>query len=149
MLLRMLTVVEKVILLQDVDIFSEVSTAQLASLAGIAEEREYDPGDSVYLERDPANSMFLVVEGQVRLHRSDLEITVRGPGTAFGTWALFDDEPRVSSATTLEPAKLLMLDKDDFIDLLADDVQITQGVLKALVNRVRGLIGQVGASASG
>ena len=145
----MLTVVEKVILLQDVDIFSQVSTAQLASLAGIAEERVYEAGDSVYDERDPANSMYLVVEGQVRLHRSHLEITVAGPGAAFGTWALFDDEPRMSSATALESTTVLMLDKDDFIDLLADDVQITQGVLKALVNRVRGLIGQVGAGVSG
>ena len=60
--------------------------------------------------------------------------------------ALFDDEPRVSAATALEPARLLRLHKEDFIDLLADNVGITQGVLKALVSRVRGLIGRVGGS---
>jgi CRP/FNR family cyclic AMP-dependent transcriptional regulator len=143
-----LTVVEKVILLQDVDIFSEVSTGQLASLAGIAEEKDLVQGEAVYHEQDPADAMYLVVEGRVRLHRADLEITVAGPGESFGTWALFDDEPRVSAATPLEDVHLLQLNKEDFIDLLADNVQITQGVLKALVNRVRGLLGRVGGGGS-
>ena len=140
----MLTVVEKVILLQDVDIFSEVSTGQLASLAAIAEEQTFNTDQTIYQESDAADSMYLVVEGRVRLHRADLEITIAGPGQTFGTWALFDDEPRVSAATSLEDSHLLQLNKDDFIDLLADNVQITQGVMKALVNRVRGLIGRVG-----
>ena len=144
----MLTIVEKVIFLQDVDIFSEVPTGQLASLAGIAAEEVFAQGEGIYNEQEPANAMYLVVEGRVRLHRSDLEITVAGPGETFGTWALFDDEPRVSAATPLEDTQVLRLDKEDFIDLLADNVHITQGVLKALVNRVRGLIGRVGAGGS-
>jgi len=105
-------------------------------------------GEAVYHEQDPADAMYLVVEGRVRLHRADLEITVAGPGESFGTWALFDDEPRVSAATPLEDVHLLQLNKEDFIDLLADNVQITQGVLKALVNRVRGLLGRVGGGGS-
>ena len=58
---------------------------------------------------------------------------------------LFDDEVRVSAATVLEQARVLRVGKEDFIDLLADNVEITRGVLKALVGRVRGLIGTIGA----
>jgi len=144
----MLTVVEKVIFLQDVDIFSEVPTEQLAYLAAIAEEETFAQGEAIYQEQDHADAMYLVVEGRVRLHRGSLEITVAGPGDTFGTWALFDEEPRVSAATSLEDSQILRLNKEDFIDLLADNVSITQGVLKALVNRVRGLIGRVGAGSS-
>jgi CRP-like cAMP-binding protein len=88
--------------------------------------------------------MYLVLEGRVRLHRDSLEVTVAGPGDAFGTWALFDDEPRVVTATALEETRLLRIDKEDFIDLLAENVQITQGVLKALARRLHSLIGRVG-----
>lgn len=140
----MLTTVEKVILLREVDIFSQVSTEQLAYLAAILSEEHFAAGQAVYQQQDAADAMYLVVAGQVRLHRDQLEITVARPGDAFGTWALFDDEPRLSAATPVEEAHLLRLDKEDFIDLLADNVEITQGVLKALVKRVRGLIGQVG-----
>ncbi len=139
----MLTVIEKVMVLQNVDDFSEVSTEHLAYLAMISEEVSFPKGKSVYREADPSDAMYLVLEGQVRLHRSDLEVAVAGPNAAFGTWALFDDEPRVTSATTLEETRLLQIVKEDFIDLLADHVQITQGVLKAMVKRLRGLVGRV------
>ncbi len=135
-----MTTIEKVIALQDVDIFSQVSAEELAYLAAIVTEHDY----AAYNDKDAADSMYLVVEGKVRLHKEELDITESGPGQAFGTWALFDEEPRVSAATAREDAMVLRLDKDDFIDLLADNVEITQGVLKALVSRVRGLIGRVG-----
>jgi CRP/FNR family cyclic AMP-dependent transcriptional regulator len=141
----MLTTIEKVIALQDVDVFSEVSTEELAFLAAIATEEEHAAGTVIYRERDPADSMYQVVEGRVRLHRDDLEINLAGPGDAFGTWALFDDEVRVSAATVVDDARVLRVGKEEFIDLLADNVEITQGVLKALVGRVRGLIGTLGA----
>ena len=140
----MLTTIEKVISLQEVDLFSEVSTEELAYLAAIVTEEEHVSGETIYSWKDPADSMYLVVDGCVRLHRDGLEITVADAGETFGTWALFDDEPRVSAATAVEDSRLLKIHREDFIDLLADNVEITQGVLKALVGRVRGFIGRVG-----
>ncbi len=139
----MLTTIEKVMTLQNVDIFSEVSTEQLSHLALIAQEISCGAGDVLYRESDPPQAMYLVLEGRVRLHRSGLEVTVAGTHEVFGTWALFDDEPMVVTATVLESCRLLRIDRDDFIDLLADYVQITQGVLKAMVKRLRGLVGRV------
>lgn len=139
----MLTTVEKVLLLREVDIFSQVSTQELAYLAAILEEKPCAAGEVVYQQQDPADSMYLVVSGRVRVYREQLAITVAGQGEAFGTWALFDEEPRLSAAATVEDTLLLRLDKEDFIDLLADNVEITQGVLKALVKRMRSLLGQV------
>ena len=142
----MRTTVEKVILLQDVDVFSEVPTELLAFLAAVAEEETFAAGQSVYREQDAADCMYLVVDGRVRLHRGELEITVAGPGDSFGTWALFDEEPRVTAATAQADTQALRLSREDFVDLLADNVGITQGVLKALVRRVRGLVGRVGGA---
>ena len=143
----MLTTIERVITLQDVDIFSEVSTEELGYLAAIVREETHPAGSVIYDEKDPAESMYQVVAGRVRLHRGELEINIAGPGQPFGSWALFDDEPRVTTATVLADTQVLRLDKEDFIDLLADNVEITQGVLKALVDRVRGLIGSLGGPA--
>ena len=36
-----------------------------------------------------------------------------------------------------------VVDKEDFIDLLADNVQITQGIIKSFVGRIRGLMTRV------
>lgn len=139
----MLTIIEKVMALQDVDVFSEVSTEQLSHLAAIAEEVTFTEGDVIFKETDPSDSMYLVLEGAVRLHRGDMDVTVARENDVFGTWALFDDDPRVVTATTTETAHVLRIEKEDFIDLLADHVQITQGVLKGMVQRLRSLVGRV------
>ena len=92
-----------------VDVFSEVSTEQLSHLAVVAEELALDAGSVIYTENDPSDAMYLVLTGSVRIHRKDLEVTVATANTAFGTWALFDDEPRLTSATVQEDAQLLVV----------------------------------------
>ena len=139
----MLTVIEKVIILQNVDVFLEIPTEQLAYIAAIAEEVTYMKDETVYKAEDHADAMFLVLEGSVRLHLDGKEVTVAGVEDTFGTWALFDEEPRVVNATSIEDSTLLHIDREDFYDLLADNVQITQGIFKTLVKRMRKLISRV------
>ena len=145
---RVLTVVEKVILLRGVDVFSEVPTSDLSLLAAVAEEVTVSAGEPIYSDKDPSDSMYVVVEGSVRLHRDGREVLVAGANEAFGTWALFDDEPRVTSASAGADGRLLRIDKEAFVDLLADNVQITQGVLKAVVRRLRRILARVGEEAT-
>jgi CRP-like cAMP-binding protein len=139
----MLTTIEKVIFLQNVDVFSEVPTEQLAFLAAIAEEISVLQNDVIYKEDDRSDALFLVLDGSVRLDREGREITTAGSKEAFGTWALFDDEPRVATATAVTDTRLLRIDHEDFYELLADNVEVTRGVLKTMVSRLRSLVGRV------
>ncbi|HIG46017.1 MAG TPA: Crp/Fnr family transcriptional regulator [candidate division Zixibacteria bacterium] len=140
----MLTVIEKVIFLQNVDVFSDVPAEQLSYLAAIATEVSFDQGATIYQVNQNSDSMYGVLEGRIRLHRGDIEIGIVEPKGAMGAWALMDDEPRVANAEVVEDAKLLRIDKDDFIDLLSDHVEITQGLLRTLTKRLHGLAGRVG-----
>jgi len=136
----MLTIIEKVIFLQNVDVFSDVPTEDLSYLAAIAEEASFESGEIIYREAENSDALYLVLEGEVRLHQGDREITSAGPKEAFGTWALFDNAPRVVTATPVSDCRLLRIDRDDFFDLLSDHVQITQGVFKTVVKRMRALM---------
>lgn len=140
----MLTTVEKVILLQDIDIFEHIPTDGLAHLAAITEEIELAPGTVIYTEGEIPDGMYIVIDGQVELTREKQNVMVAGGKDVFGTWALFDEEPRVVSAAALRECRVLKIDKQDFIDLLADNVRITQSVLKTMVGRLRGLMTRVG-----
>lgn len=139
----MLTIVEKVIFLQNVDVFAEIPTEQLSYLAAIASEESYSEGESIYDVGDSSDALYVVLEGKVRLHRGKEEITVAEKNDPFGTWALFDDKPRVATATPLGDTRLLRIGREDFLDLLSDHVQITEGVLKTIVGRLRGLLERV------
>ena len=108
----MLTVIEKVILLRNVDVFDKVASEQLAYLAAIAEEVDVAAGQDIYKVQDQSDALYLVLSGKVRLHREGREITVANPREAFGTWALFDEDPRVATATAEEESHLLRISRD-------------------------------------
>ena len=62
----MLTIVEKVICLQHVDVFSELPTEQLSYLAAIAEEVSYSPGDDVFRCDEFSDALYVVLSGELR-----------------------------------------------------------------------------------
>jgi CRP/FNR family cyclic AMP-dependent transcriptional regulator len=139
----MLTTVEKVLFLQDVDIFEFTSTEDLAHIAAITDEVEIKADETIFKEGEFPDAMYIVSEGKVSLSRAGQEVMVAKHKDVFGTWALFDDEPRVATATTTEDTHLLRIDKEEFIDLLADHVAITQSVLKTMVKRLRKLMTRI------
>jgi len=112
-------------------------------LAAIASEVNYPKDDVIYKANEHPDAMYLVIEGNIRLHIDQRDITTSGPKEAFGTWALFDDSPRVVTATALEDSRLLKIDREEFVDLLADHVQITQAILKTIAVRMRSLVDRV------
>ncbi|NIM91709.1 MAG: cyclic nucleotide-binding domain-containing protein [Candidatus Aminicenantes bacterium] len=139
----MLTTVEKVIFLQDIDIFEYTSTENLAHIATITDEIEFKANKTIFKEGEFPDAMYMVIEGSVSLTRENQEVMVAKQKDVFGTWALFDDEPRVATAATLEDTRLLQIDKEDFIDLLADHVEITQSILKVMAKRLRKLMTRI------
>ncbi|MFQ5638429.1 MAG: Crp/Fnr family transcriptional regulator [bacterium] len=136
----MYSVIEKVIFLQDIDVFKEVRVEDLAHLAAIAEEVSYLPGAHLYEVNESPDSLYLVINGEVRLHRDTQEIGVTGPREALGTWALFDNQPRVATATAVKPTEALRISREDFYDLLSDHVHIAEAILRSLARRLRGVI---------
>lgn len=136
----MLTTIEKVLLLQGIDLFSFISSQQLSFLAAITQEIRVDPGQQIYLENDPPDGLYLVISGSVVMQRANREIDrIRANGT-FGVWALFDDEPRLTSAVTLEESRLLFVPREEFYEVLSDHVDIIGGLFKHLVQRLRRLV---------
>ena len=47
-----MTIIERVLLLQGIDLFADVTTEQWSFLATIAEELTFDPGKIIYSEGD-------------------------------------------------------------------------------------------------
>ena len=139
----MLTVIEKVIFLQDVDAFAEIPTEQLSHIASITEEVELESDTILIRQDEPAESLYFIVEGRIRLQRDRREWEV-GERQYIGAWSLFDNEqPNIATAVTLEPTRLLKIDREDFLEIVADYVEITEGIFKSLARRVRGIGQQI------
>lgn len=141
----MLSIIEKVIFLQDVDIFKQISSEDLSYVASITVEQNVDKDNVIYKEGDISDSMYMVIDGKVRLHVGESLVMIAELNDVFGAWSLFDDEVRLISATAFEDSLLLKIDKANMIELLADHVGVTEGILKAMAKRLQNIARKVGA----
>jgi hypothetical protein len=138
----MLTAVERVLILKGADLLKDVGPRHLVGLAQAAREVEMDVGDTLYRENDPADALYMVVTGRVRLSTNGRTFSVVGAGEAFGTWALVDDSSRGQRADCLEEGLLLALHRDEFYDVAAGDLTLLQNVVRALARRLRALVSE-------
>jgi CRP-like cAMP-binding protein len=129
--------IEKVAVLRAVTIFATIPDNVLAVIARITEEVSLAEGETFINEGDLGDCLYLIVEGQVRVHSQGNTIIVLGPGQTVGELSVLDPEPRAASAVTLGPARLFRIDKALFDDVLADQAEIAHGVIRALCRRVR------------
>jgi len=72
------TVVEKVLLLQNVDLLSAARTEDLALLASISEEVLYPAGAPIFEEGQPADGLYVIIRGRVGLSKEGREVVNLG-----------------------------------------------------------------------
>jgi CRP-like cAMP-binding protein len=133
----MLLTIERVAVLKGVDIFAGAPDAVLAGVAQIIDEVHLEPGELFIKEGAVEDCMYIVVEGEVRVHSQDRTILRLGPGKSVGELAVLDPEPRSASVEADSSSLLFRLEKEAFDEVMADRPEIAQAVIKALCARIR------------
>jgi CRP-like cAMP-binding protein len=137
-----LNIVEKVIALEGVELLRNLSPEQLARIGSIAREVKYPPGKLILEAGKPLDALYIIVDGAVNLSRNGEVMHTARQNDVLGTWALFDQDPMPVEARTVDYTRLLRIGRDDFYDLLSDNVEITASVFSTLVKRFRKLVEQ-------
>ena len=133
----MLLTIEKVLILKSVPVFSSVPESQLVDLATIAESVEYDAGEIIMNQGDLGTSMYIVVDGRVRIFDGDKELAEQGTRAVFGELAALDPEPRAASVQAIEDCTLLRLDGESLYDLMSGNKEVTRGIVHVLCDYTR------------
>jgi CRP/FNR family cyclic AMP-dependent transcriptional regulator len=115
----------------------------LDALAALGHTRAYPKGTIVVTEGEPALSMYLVHEGQMRVFVSDedgreVELNVIGPGEYFGELML-GSQVRTATVQTTTRAKLTMITRAEFEQALGERPSLAFHVIQHLIDRVRQL----------
>jgi len=133
----MLLTIEKVLFLKSVKIFSSVREDQLVDIATIVKSEDYQKGELIMAEGDLGSSMYIVVDGQVRVFQGDIELNILGTRAVFGEMAALDPEPRAASVEALEDCTLLKLEGESLYEMMADNRDLTRGIVKVLCEYAR------------
>ena len=123
--------------LANVPFFSEVSKSSLEQLCSSAVEIEYSKNETIFKKNDLGDSMYVIMEGSVKIHEGNYVFSRMYKGDCFGEYALIDDENRSASVTTLERSTVLKIERDNFQKVIASDPGFSMGILTVLIKRHR------------
>ena len=82
-----MTIVERVIVLQQVRLFADVPGRVLAAVARRATEQQVDAGAPVIVKGALEDHLFVIVSGRLRVHDGERVLTTLGPGVTVGELA--------------------------------------------------------------
>ena len=133
----MLLTIEKVIFLKSVKVFASVREDQLVDIATIVKLVDYEKGELIMAEGDLGTCMYIVVDGQVRVFQGDTQLNILGTIAVFGEMAALDPEPRAASVEALEDCTLLQLEGESLYEMMADNRDLTRGIIKVLCEYAR------------
>ncbi len=105
---------DKIGILKSVSIFFEAPPDTLAEVADLLEEVAAPAGQVIFEKGDIGASMYIVVDGLVRVHDGDMTLNTLGPRSVFGEMAALDPEPRSASVTAVADSRLFRLDAQPF-----------------------------------
>ena len=127
-------------LVAKVSLFAELSASQIAEVAALLGGRLAAPGEVIFRQGDPVDSVYFIVSGELQgtTERHSFRL---GAGDFFGEIALLHDGRRTATVTASTSCQLLMLDRGDFSRLLGRDEGIRATVSRVAEERLRQLRG--------
>lgn len=127
--------IERLFILKRTKIFGTLPDDVLSSLAAYLDEVNLEEGDIVFRKGDLGKSLFIVVDGTVRIHDHERTLASLGPNDVFGEMAVLNSESRSASATAHEDCRLLRLDQDLLYEVMAGNAAVSRGIISVLLER--------------
>ena len=115
------------------DFFSTFKGVELDSILSHIQLYAYGRGETIFKKGDPPNALYIVHEGEIVIRLSRWYALIRkaallGPGNLLGEMGLLDNRPRRAAAIARSDAKLFVLLRSDFEDLLQRNPAFAAGV---------------------
>jgi CRP-like cAMP-binding protein len=123
-------------------LFEDLSPAQAARLDAVSSVRTFPKKSMVYAPTEPGRSVLVLAQGRVKIK----DITPEGKesilafieeGELFGELALFDDRPRREYAEAILDSKVLLIPREEVLNLMAERPDLTLSISKLIGLRRR------------
>lgn len=135
----MLTRVERVLALKNVELFHDIPGEVLADIASLLEEEVYEKGQYVVSEGDLGKELYIIIKGEIEIVKGGNRIDVMKAGGSFGEMAIIDSQPRSADVIAVSDVLLLKMERDDFHEILKQREEVAIGVIRVLNRRIRNL----------
>jgi CRP-like cAMP-binding protein len=128
-------------LLSQVRYFSKISPESQAAIQASAAPRQFKAGQIIYLEGEPAESVYILESGWVKATRMTADgreqaMQFLKPVEVFGDISVFTDRPYPGSVAALEPVKVWKIPAKVLLELVERHPDLAMAVIRHLGERV-------------
>ena len=122
--------------LKQVYLFQDLATNELAQVVERCMVVTCPAGEVIMREGQFSNSLYIILDGFLRISRGAKSLTGLGKGNHVGEMALFLKSPRTADVIALADAKLLQLKSDDFFSLVNENPKLGIKLLSAIAQEL-------------
>lgn len=128
--------------IQTVPLFKMLNLEQLEQVAQVARRRQIVEGEFLYQQEDPAETIYVLLRGRIRLSQVTPEgqqiiLRYATPGDAIGIVAVLSEATYPVSAEAMEPGQVLSWDQGTMRRLMEQFPGVALNALRILSGRVR------------
>lgn len=122
--------------------FQELDVETLRKIAARCTFRAYKRHELIWLEGDASDTLALIRDGYVKIVKhsdggKDVLLELLGPGDVLGAVVLLEGRPYPASARTMDNTQLLLLSRDDFLEIIRQNPAVATQALIAMGARLR------------
>jgi len=125
-----------------IPLFSELGEDDLRDISKYTMRQVYKKDNMVLIEEEVGSTMFVILSGRVKISRISDEgreviLSILVDGDFFGEMSILDGQTRSANAVTLEDTEMLIIRRENFLQMLYNYPQIAINLLKELAHRLR------------
>ena len=122
--------------------FNGLDALDLRRLAGIARETTLAAGAVLFAQGDESDGLYVVVSGIVRIYLTaedgrEATVFLSEEGEVIGEMALLDGLPRSAGAAALTDARLVVIPRGPFLEMLDTTPRLARQIILTLCERLR------------
>ena len=128
--------------IRSVPLFASLDDHAASELRDLLRTREADAETTLFQAGDDGDAMYLIESGRVRIAVTDederqIVLAELARGDFFGEMAIIDGKQRSADATVIEPTKLAILSRDNFLKFIRNNPIVALEMLSATFSRLR------------
>lgn len=127
---------------QNNELLRHLDSAGLDRIAAVASRRQYDHGATIFAIGDPADAIYGVISGHVKISartrtHEEIFLTTYGPGNIFGLIGGIDGLPRCAHARAAPTTEVFVICRDNFLRLIAADPLLSMSLVSVFCDSQR------------
>jgi len=128
--------------LKRVPIFGGLDERTLNTISDFVYENKYEKNEVIIHYQSKGTKLFIIISGIVKVVIPNPDgrekiLALLGEGDCFGELSILNGEPTSAAVEAIENTKVLIIDGDDFRDLLSQNPNLCLNVIRIITKRLR------------